>query len=390
MSNVTHETVELIEVPLSDRALVDRFIRVPWLIHRELYPNDHWVPPLMMDRRDYLNPNKNPFFTHAKVALWIARKNGRDVGRIAAIEDRDWLKYQDDQTGHFGMFECPDDARIAAALFDKARTWLRRRGLSKMLGPMDFSTNYMCGVLLDAFDRDPGMNMPYNPPWYDALIQGQGLRKAKDLIQWHIELSQPVPPRVLRIAEAIKKRENVKVRAMRFDDWDAEVSRALDVYNDAWDDNWGFVPVGEAEFRHIAQDLKLVLDPSLPLICEVEGRPVAFALIIMNVNPVLKKLDGKLFPTGALRLIWDLKVVPKVNSGRLILLGIRSGYRKRGLDSILFAEMHARSKALGWWGGEIGWTLEDNVMINRPIENFGSKAAAHYRIYEQELGEAAR
>ncbi|MFV8750505.1 N-acetyltransferase [Nannocystaceae bacterium ST9] len=383
-------TVEIVEVPLRDRKLVDRFIEIPWLIHRELYPNPHWVPPLWMDRRDYLNPDKNPFFTHAEVALWIARKNGRDVGRIAAIEDRDWTKFHANKTGYFGMFECPDDPEIAAALFERARAWLRDRGLTSMIGPMDFSTNYVCGVLIDAFDRDPGINMPYNPPWYDALIQSQGLHKAKDLIQWHCELSTPMPERVERIAEMLKKREKVTVRAMSFSDWDAEVGRALDVYNDAWENNWGFVPVGEAEFRHIAKDLKMVLHPTMPLIAEVEGRPVAFALIIMNVNPVLKKLDGKLFPFGVFRLIWDLEIAPrfgkpKVDSGRLILLGIREGYRKRGLDSILFVEMYKRAKALGWWGGEIGWTLEDNVMVNRAIENFGSKPCAHYRIYEQEL-----
>jgi hypothetical protein len=380
--------VEIVEVPLTDRKLVERFIRVPWHIHRELYPNDHWVPPLLMDRRDYLNPRKNPFFEHAEVALWIARVDGRDVGRIAAIEDRDWRAFHGDKTGYFGMFECPDDAEIAGALLDRARTWLRRRGLEQMIGPMDFSTNYMCGVLLDAFERDPGINMPYNPPWYDALLLGQGLSKAKDLIQWGIDLSNPVPPRVVRIAKKLRARENVRVRAMRFDDWDREVDRALEVYNDAWEKNWGFVPVGEKEFRHIAKDLKMVLHPSLPLVAEVDGKPVAFALIIMNVNPVLKKLDGKLFPFGVLRLVWDLKIADTVDSGRLILMGIREGYRRRGLDSILFLEMAERSRALGWWGGEIGWTLEDNHLVNRAIANFGCEPVAHYRIYEEALVEA--
>jgi hypothetical protein len=378
--------VEIVEVPLTDRKLVDRFIRVPWYIHRELYPNDHWVPPLLMDRRDYLNPKKNPFFEHAEVALWIARKGGRDVGRIAAIEDRDHLKFHSDQTGYFGMFEAPDEPEVAQALLARAREWLERRKLTRMIGPMDFSTNYVCGVLLDAFDRPPGINMPYNPPWYDALLQGQGLHKAKDLIQWGLDLrQQPIPARVLRIAKKMRERENVTVRAMRFDDWDAEVSRALEVYNDAWEHNWGFVPVGEQEFRHIAKDLKLVLHPSLPLVAEVDGKPVAFALTIMNINPLLAKLDGKLLPFGLLRLVWDLKIRNKVDSGRLILLGIREGYRRRGLDSILFVEMAQRARALGWWGGEIGWTLEDNHLVNRAIANFGATEVAHYRIYEQEL-----
>ncbi|MCA9695905.1 MAG: N-acetyltransferase [Myxococcales bacterium] len=380
--------VEIVDVPLTDRKLVERFIRVPWHIHRELYPNDHWVPPLLMDRRDYLNPRKNPFFDHAEVGLWIARVGGRDVGRIAAIEDRDWRGFHGDKTGYFGMFECPDDPAVAAALLERARTWLRRRGLEQMIGPMDFSTNYVCGVLLDAFDKDPGINMPYNPPWYDSLLQSQGLTKAKDLIQWGIDLGNPIPPRVVRIAKKMRQRENIRVRAMRFDDWDAEVDRALEVYNDAWEKNWGFVPVGEKEFRHIAKDLKLVLHPSLPLIAEVDGKPVAFALIIMNVNPALKKLDGKLLPFGVMRLIWDLKIANTVDSGRLILMGIREGYRRRGLDSILFLEMAERSRALGWWGGEIGWTLEDNDLVNRAISNFGSSPVAHYRIYRDALVEA--
>jgi hypothetical protein len=378
--------VEIIEVPLHDRKAIERFIRVPWYVHRELYPSDHWVPPLLMDRREYLDPRKNPFFEHAEVALWIARQGGRDVGRIAAIEDRDYVKFHGEQTGYFGMFEAPNDPEVAHALLARARTWLERRKLARMIGPMDFSTNYVCGVLLDAFDRDPGINMPYNPPWYDPLLQGQGLRKAKDLIQWGVSLGQPIPPRVVRIARKIRARENVIVRAMRFDDWDTEVGRAMEVYNDAWERNWGFVPVGEREFRHIAKDLKLVMHPSLPLVAEVDGQPVAFALIIMNINPVLKKLDGKLMPFGLLRLLWDLKVAPKVDSGRLILMGIREGYRRRGIDSILFVEMAERSRALGWWGGEIGWTLEDNHLVNRAIANFGGSEVAHYRIYEQELG----
>jgi len=379
--------VEIVDVPLGQRKLVERFIKVPWHIHRERYPNDHWVPPLLMDRRDYLNPRKNPFFDHADVALWIARVDGRDVGRIAAIEDHDWHKFHGDKTGYFGMFESPDDPEIAEALLDRARGWLRRRGLERMIGPMDFSTNYVCGVLLDAFDRDPGINMPYNPPWYDELLRGRGLSKAKDLIQWGIELDQPIPPRVVRVAKKLRKRENLTVRAMRFDDWDAEVDRALEVYNDAWEHNWGFVPVGEKEFRHIAKDLKLVLDPSLPLIAEVDGKPVAFALIIKNINPALKKLDGKLLPLGLLSLVWDLEIADTIDSGRLILMGIREGYRRRGIDSILFLEMAERARALGWWGGEIGWTLEDNVMVNRAIEKFGSSPVSHYRIYEQALVE---
>ena len=374
-------SVELVQVPVRDRKLKERFIGVQWFIHREAYPNERWVPPLKMDRREFLDPKKNPFFDHADISMWIARKDGRDVGRIAAVEDRSWNEFHGEKTGYFGMFDAPNDPEVAGALIDAACGWLRGRGLDTVIGPMDLSTNYVCGVLLDAFDRDPGINMPYNPPWYNALLEGQGFEKAKDLIQWGINLRDPVPARVVRIAEKMKKRENVRVRAMSFDDWDAEVGRAFDIYLDAWEKNWGFVPVSEREFRHISKELKLVLDRSLPLIAEVDGEPVAFALTIMNVNPTLKKMDGKLNLRTISRLVWDLKITNSVDSGRLILLGIRAPYRRRGLDSILFLETAQRAKALGWWGGEIGWTLEDNVMVNRAIENFGCSPVAHYRLY---------
>lgn len=377
--------IEVIRVHASNRKLLDRFIRVQWFIHREAYPNEVWVPPLMLERREFLNPDKNLFFEHAEMAMWIARKGGRDIGRIAAIEDRSWIDFHGEKTGYFGFFDAPNDAAVAGALLDQARKWLRARGMDEMIGPMDLSTNHVCGVLLDAFDREPCINMPYNPPWYDELLLGQGLSKAKDLIQWGIDLATPIPPRVVRIAEKMKKRAGIRVRAMSFDDWDAEVGRTFEIYNEAWEKNWGFVPVTEREFRQIAEDLKLVLHPSLPLVAEIDGEAVAFALIIMNLNPLLKPLDGKLLPFGALRLLWDLKVKQRVDSGRLILLGIRAEHRRRGLDSILFLEMAQRAKALGWWGGEIGWTLEDNVMVNRAIENFGCEAVANYRIYTEDL-----
>ncbi len=377
--------IEVIHVPLRDRKLIERFIRVQWFIHREAYPNDHWVPPLLMDRREFLDPKKNPFFEHAEVSLWIARRDGRDIGRIAAIKDQAWLDFHGDASGYFGMFDAPNDPAVAEALMATATAWLGARGLETVIGPMDLSTNYVCGVLIDAFDRDPGINMPYNPPWYDSLLYGLGFTKAKDLVQWGVHLDTPIPPRVVRIAEKMKARDNVRVRAMSFDDWDAEVGHTLDIYNSAWEKNWGFVPVTEREFRHIAKDLKLVLDRSMPLIAEIDGQPVAFALTIMNVNPTLKKLDGKLAPFGIFRLLWDLKIADKVDSGRLILLGIREGFRRRGLDAILFLEMAQRAKALGWWGGEIGWTLEDNAMVNRAIENFGGTPVAHYRLYSRDL-----
>src|SRR5690606_32156169 len=194
--------------------------------------------------------------------------------------------------------------------------------------------------LIDGFDRDPGINMPYNPPYYDRLLLGTGMRKAKDLLHWGLDPQQPVPERITKIAAKVAKRRGITIRDLRFDDWDAEVLRTLEIMNDAWVKNWGFVPVGREEYLHIAKDLKMVLEPGLPIIAEVGGEPVGFVITMMDVNPVLKKLDGRLFPFGIVRLLWDLKVRKVVKGGRLILLGIKAAYRGQGIDTLLFLATH--------------------------------------------------
>lgn len=379
---MTSRTVELIEVPLSDRKLVERFIRVPWHVNREHHPSAQWVPPLLMDRRDYLDPEKNPFFEHVTACFWIARVDGKDVGRVAAVEDADYIKFHETKTGYLGMFECIDDREVAQALVDRAAGWLRARGMTGMIGPLELSTNYISGVLVDAFDREPGINMPYNPPYYDRLLTDCGLTKAKDLLHWELDPQKPTPERIVRVAEKMAARSGVKLRKMSFADWDAEVLRTLEVYNDAWEKNWGFVPLSKKEYLHIAKDLKMVLHPDFALLAEVDGQPAAFVLTIQNVNPILKKLDGKLFPFGILRLIWETKVRPKIRSGRLILLGIKAKYRGQGIDSLLFLATHRAGAAQGWTSGEIGWTLEDNFKVNSAIKSMGGYQVATYRVYE--------
>jgi GNAT superfamily N-acetyltransferase len=380
--------VELIEVPLSDRKLVERFIRVPWHIHRVLRNSEFWVPPLLMDRRDFLNTRKNPFFEHAECRFWIARQGGVDVGRIAATHDVDWEKHTGDKVGSFGFFESPDDPTVAGALLGKATEWIRGRGLHTIIGPLDLSTNHQAGLLVDGFDSEPNMQMPYNPPYYEALIEGAGFKQVKDLWQWRLDPAQPIPPKVERIADKIRARSKIDVRTMDLGDWDNEITRVLEIYNDAWDHNWGFVPVGEKEFRHIAADLKLVLEEPLALMAEVDGEPVAFSITIVNINPLIKKIDGKLLPFGWARLGWDFKVAKKIDSGRLIVLGIKEGFRRRGIDSILFVETQRAARKLGWKFGEIGWTLDDNDMVNRAIESMNGKKVKTYRVYERALADA--
>jgi hypothetical protein len=209
--------------------------------------------------------------------------------------------------------------------------------------------------------------------------------KAKDLLHWQLDTSTPVPERISRVADKMSKRRGITLRKMSFADWDTEVLRTLEIYNDAWEKNWGFVPVSKKEYLHIAKDIKMILHPDFAIIAEVNGEPAAFVLTLQNVNPVLKKLDGKLFPFGVLRLIWDLKVRPKIDSGRLILLGIKAKYRGQGIDSLLFLETHRAAVKQGWRSGEIGWTLEDNFKVNSAIKSMGGYQVATYRVYEKEL-----
>lgn len=379
---------EIVEVPLTDRKLVERFIRVPWTVNRLYHPSEHWVPPLLMDRRDYLTPGKNPFWDHADGAFWIARRDGRDIGRIAAVRDEDYVEFQGEAVGYYGMFECIDDVDVAKALFEKADAWLREHGCTKAIGPLELSTNYMAGALVDGFDRDPGVNMPYNPPHYDALLRAQGLEKGRDLYYWALDTTQDPPERIVKIADRIKKKSGINVRHMRMSKWDDEVGICLDIYNDAWEKNWGFVPVSEKEFRHIAKDLKMVIKEDLGLVAEVDGVPVAFCLSIIDVNPTMKKIDGRLFPTGIFRLVWELMMRPKVyvRGGRLILMGIRAPYRGRGIDVMMMLETYRAAQRHGLDRGEIGWTLEDNMPVNRAIEHMGGERVATHRIYEKSLG----
>jgi GNAT superfamily N-acetyltransferase len=384
---VKRSSVELTDVPLANRALVNRFIRVPWHVNRHHHPSAHWVPPLLMDRRDFLTPAKNPFFDHVEAGFWLATRDGVDVGRIAAVLDQDYVKFHGEQTGYYGMFECIDDAEVAQALFERAESWLREHRCTSAIGPLELSTNYMSGVLIEGFDRDPGVQMPYNPPYYGALFEGAGFQKGRDLYFWSLDTSEDPPARIVRVADRVKQKARIEIRHMDLKRWDREVGICLDIYNDAWEQNWGFVPMSEKEFRHVAKDLKMVIKEDLGLIAEVDGEPVAFVLSIVDVNPTMKKIDGKLFPTGVFRLLWDLKFRERasVTGGRLILLGIRDGYRGRGIDVMLMLETYRAAQRHGLRRGDIGWTLEDNFRVNRAIEHMGGERVATYRVYEKAL-----
>ncbi|MFT3840500.1 MAG: N-acetyltransferase [Myxococcaceae bacterium] len=353
----------------------------------EVYRNQpNFVPPLLMDREAFLNEKKNPWFEFGKVELFLARRGGKLVGRIAALEDPRYNEFHNVKYGWFGLFECIDDAEVAKALLNEAEKWVKARGLNEILGPANFSSNNEWGFLVNGFDKEPVLMMPYNPEYYLKLIEQAGYGKAKDLWAWEVDLTKPVPEKIARVAEKVRGREGITVRQANMKDWDNEVRRIKDIYNDAWEKNWGFVPMTDKEFDHLAKDLKMILIPEMTLIAEVKGEAVAFAITLPDANQAIKKANGRLFPFGLVKMLLAMK---KIRFGRLAILGIKAGYRKRGLDAILMCDTFNNGRKLGWYGGEIGWTLEDNDMVNRAIELFGAKKYKTYRVYSKLLEGAA-
>ena len=372
---------DVVVTPVQSAADRDEFIQFPYSLYRG---DPNWVPPLLMERKDFLNPQKNPWFEFGKVELFLARQSGRVVGRIAGVNDPRYNEFHQTKLGFFGMFECIDDAFTARLLFDAAAAWNRSQGFEQMLGPVNFSTNYECSVLVEGFDAPPVVMMAYNPRYYPKLYEACGLAKAKDL--WAYELSSAVnpPEKVVRVAEKIRQREGISVRAINLKDFDAEVRRIKEIYNSAWSRNWGFVPVTDKEFDHIAREMRPLVVPELIRVAEINGETVAFAMTLPDANFALKAADGRLthhgLPTGLIRMLLASRKIKRL---RLITLGIKEGFRKRGIDAVLYLDTLKIARALGYTGGEISWTLEDNDLVNRAIESMGGRRYKTYRLYQR-------
>ena len=376
-------TGDVVVLPVKSSGERKEFIAFQYDLHRG---NPLFVPPLLMERNDFFNEKKNPFFEHGTVELFLARRGGRVVGRVAAIVDDLYNQTHETKVGWFGCFECIDDAGVAKALLSQAEDWLRARGMTEVLGPASFSSNTEWGLLVDGPPEPAVILMPWNPGYYQGLLEQAGYAKAKDLWAWKIDVQKDVPEKVARIAEKVRTREKLTVRPANLKDWDNEVRRIKDIYNQAWEKNWGFVPMTEREIEQLAKELKQILVPELALFAEVNGEAVAFSLTLPDANIALKAANGRLttfgIPVGLVKLLLASK---RIKSGRLAVLGIKAGYRRRGLDSVMFLDTFNNSRKLGWWGGEISWTLEDNDMVNRAIEVFGCTKYKTYRVYGKPL-----
>ena len=368
--------------PVTDKRDLRRFIRLPWALYRN---EPRWVPPLLMDLRKRLDPARNPFFEHADAQYFLAWRDGRPVGRICAHVDHRFNEFQGNAWGLFGFFECEDDPETARGLLDAAEAWLRERGRDRMVGPMDFSTNDECGLLIEGHELKPIILVPWHHPYYRSLIEGAGFEKAMDLLMWSlwVDARERVHPAIWEAAAKAESEHGIVCRPMRKRDLEAEVGRFLEVYNAAWERNWGAVPLTEEEVRHYASDLKPVLDENWAMIAETrEGEVVGAALTLPDYNQVLEHLNGRLLPFGWAKALWYRRKIDKV---RVFALGVKPDYQHTGVAA-RFYEMHFdAAERTPQKGGEMGWILETNTAMNRAMEGMGGEVRRRFRIYEKIL-----
>ncbi|NOR12355.1 MAG: hypothetical protein GQ545_03795 [Candidatus Aminicenantes bacterium] len=355
------------------------FIKFPW----EVYKGDpHWVPPLIMDVKEKLDKKKNPFFEHSEMELFLAYKDGKITGRIAAIIDDNHNEFHEEKVVFFGMYECFDDLETTQALLDKVAAWGLGRGMDTLRGPMNLSMNDECAFLLEGFDSPPMIMMTYNPRYYLDLMEQSGLVKAKDLYAFYMDATEAMVKKIQGIVNKIKKKTNVTLRSMNMKKIDEEVEKIKYVYNNGWERNWGFVPWTENEMDHMAKKLKSFSDPDIIIIAEEKGKPVGFAFALPNYNEVLIKLNGRLTPIAMLKFLVYRR---KIESCRAIVFGILEEYRQTGLSYLLYDEFEKNVRRKGYKWGETSWQLEDNDAINRFVQSIGGEVYKKYRIFEKSI-----
>jgi GNAT superfamily N-acetyltransferase len=359
-----------------------RFIKLPWRLYRN---EASWVPPLVSERRRHLDRSRSPFFQHAEAEYFLAWRDDEPAGRVTAQVDRRLNEFQDNRWGLFGFFEAEDDPEVAGALLETAEGWLRERGRDRLVGPMDFSTNHECGLLVEGHERMPQILENWHHPYYASLLEGHGLTKAMDLLKWDIYLSdrdQRLLPVLEKLAAELEPKHGIRIRHMRRRDFRAEVRRFMDIYNSAWERNWGFVPLTDAELEHYAKELKPILDENWAMIAERDGEVVAAALTLPDYNQVLKRLNGRLLPLGWAKALLARR---KIDSVRVFALGVRPEYQHTGVAAGLYIEHFEMAKATPQKWGETGWILETNKSMNRAMAAMGGRVVKRYRIYEKPL-----
>lgn len=364
------------------RAGIRRFLEVPYRIYAD---DPRWVAPLLYDLSKVFTA-ANPLFEHAEMQLWVARREGVEVGRIAALRDHEHLRIHQDGTAFFGFFESVNDPEVTRGLFGAVRSWARERGAGRLMGPTNPTANDECGLLVRGFDSPPVFMMPYNPAYYVELVEGEGLRKAKDLLAFYVDIARSPLDRLGRIAEKTRRRyPELTFRPVRRRTLDGDLAKVKEVYNEAWEENWGFVPMTDAEINFLAARLKPLLEEGLVWVVESPTETVAFMLALPDFNEALQPLRGRLCTPRLLRFLPYLFRWKSTRLCRVLTLGIKERYRGRGLEAVMLTEGFKVGLRLGFQGAEASWVLEDNEPMCRMMEAFAATVYKTYRLYEQPL-----
>jgi len=367
-------------IPVSNKKELAKFIDFP----HDLYKDDpYYVPELFIAQRDLLTTH--PFHKHSQLQPFLAYDGDKIVGRIAAINNANHNQFNKTNDGFFGFFDCINDAEVSGLLFDAAIKWLKEKKLDKIVGPVNPSTNETCGLLVQGFDSSPMVMMTYNPPYYIDLVEKAGLKKQVDLLAWHWDKTS-YNDKSVQLLDKLQdrlKRSDITIRKVNLKKFKEEAAALREVYNTAWDKNMGFFPMTNEEFDYTAKDLKMILDPDFCLLAEQHGKIVGFGVAIPDINAILKTIKrGRLLPTGLFKLLFGKS---KIKGIRIMLLGVVDGYRKMGIEAVLYGNIIKEYRRKGLEYAEASWTLENNDMVNRAIEAIGGDPYKKYRIYEKAI-----
>lgn len=359
-----------------------KFINFP----HDLYEGDeNYVPELFMAQKDLLDERKNPFFHHSKAKLFLALRDEKVVGRIAAIRNNNYNEFVNGNVGFFGFFDVIEEYEVAKSLLDTASEWIKKEGLDAILGPTNFSTNDTAGMLVKGFDRPPVLMMTYNKAYYPDFLEKYGFTKQMDMFAYHVteeSVNMKAVNLAGRIAERLGKR-GITFRPVSKKNFKSEIKKIEKIYIEAWDKNWGFVPPTSAEFNHLAEDLKLVVDEDFAIIAEKDGEPIGFILALPDINVILRRIRrGRLFPLGIFKLLFGRKKIQRL---RIILLGVVEEYRRMGIEGVFYAQVISNGLKKGYNEAEASWILENNEMMRKGVEGVNMEAYKTYRIYEKKL-----
>ena len=369
--------------PVQGRRELTKFIRLPFRLHK----GTPWVPPLISERRQFLDQEKNPYFSHAEAEYFLAWRDDEPVGRVTAQIDRRWDQFQGGSDGQFGFIEAEDDAGVFDALLRTAEEWVRSRGRERLIGPMDFTTNDECGLLIDGYERRPMILEPWHPPYYRERLEGLGYAKKIDLLMWYLRMGElrdglKFHPAIHAAAEKVETEHGITIRNMNRRDLEAEIGRFMEVYNSAWEKNWGFVPITDEEVHFQAGNLKQILDERWTFVAERGDEVVGAALTLPDVNQVMPKLNGRLLPFGWLRFLLGKR---KIDEVRVFALGVKPEFQHTGVAASFYIKHLEATDPKGVMAGEQGWILETNEPMNRAMEGMGGKLVKRYRLYEKAL-----